>query len=332
MTKRYTRQAFDLELDKLKVLIVGDVMIDSYLWGTVERISPEAPVPVLTVKKRERRLGGAGNVIMNVKALGCTPLIASVIGQDEEGQHFLAILNQFGISSESVVISDKRSTTVKHRIIGGTQHLLRVDSETDTLLDDIEQEALLEQIKKILPKADVVLFQDYDKGVLSKSLISSVIELAKQAGIPTVVDPKRRNFLFYKNATLFKPNLKEIKDGLGLEISPKSLEELNSASGRLRELMNIDWSLITLSESGVFIDDGKSHKIIPAHKREIADVSGAGDTVISIAAACMALETSPEFMAALSNLGGGLVCEQVGVVPIDKQKLLNEAEKTGLLG
>lgn len=332
MTKRYTRQAFDLELDKLNVLIVGDVMIDSYLWGTVERISPEAPVPVLTVKKRERRLGGAGNVIMNVKALGCTPLIASVIGKDEEGQHFLSILNQHGISRDSVVISDKRSTTVKHRIIGGTQHLLRVDSETDALLDDTEQEELLKQIKKILPKADVVLFQDYDKGVLSKSLISSVIELAKQAGIPTVVDPKRRNFLYYKNATLFKPNLKEIKDGLGLDISPKSLEELNSASERLRELMNIGWSLITLSESGVFIDDGKIRKIIPAHKREIADVSGAGDTVISIAAACMALETSPEFMAALSNLGGGLVCEQVGVVPIDKQKLLNEAEKTGLLG
>jgi D-glycero-beta-D-manno-heptose-7-phosphate kinase len=332
MTKRYTRQAIDQELDRLNVLIIGDVMIDSYLWGTVERISPEAPVPVLTVKKREKRLGGAGNVIMNVKALGCTPLIASVIGQDEEGKNFLEILAEHGISSDSVVISDKRSTTVKHRVIGGTQHLLRVDSETDAPLDEAERMALIQKIEKVLPQADVVLFQDYDKGVIDKVLISAVVDQAQKLGIPTVVDPKRRNFLHYHHATLFKPNLKEIKEGLGLENTPKSFEELRDAAQRLRDKMHISQALITLSEAGVFIDDGKTQKIIPAHKREIADVSGAGDTVISIAAACVALQTSPEFMAALSNLGGGLVCEQVGVVPIDKQKLLNEAEKSGLLG
>lgn len=332
MPHRYTRSAFDSALNALKILIVGDVMIDSYLWGIVERISPEAPVPVLTVKNREKRLGGAGNVIMNVRALGCTPLIASVIGQDEEGRTMLSILKEHNISDEGIVISDTRPTTVKHRILAGAQQLLRVDSETDTLLSHDEQNQLLERIRKLIKECDVVLFQDYDKGVLGETIISEVVKLAEEKGIPTVVDPKKRNFLYYKGTTLFKPNLKEIKDGLQLVSTPSTLPALNEAALLLQNKLAVSMSLITLSELGVFIWDGIKGELIPAHKRAISDVSGAGDTVISIAAACLALNTSPYVLAAMSNLGGGIVCEQVGVVPIDKQKLLDEAERTGLLG
>jgi rfaE bifunctional protein kinase chain/domain len=332
MPTRYTRSAFDSALNKLKVLIVGDVMIDSYLWGVVERISPEAPVPVLTVKNREKRLGGAGNVIMNVRALGCTPLIASVIGEDEEGRNMLSILHDHQISDAGIVLSASRTTTVKHRILAGTQQLLRVDSETDTPLSQEEQSKLMERIHQLIPACDVVLFQDYDKGVLGESIIAEVVALAEKKGIPTVVDPKKRNFHHYRNTTLFKPNLKEIKEGLQLDSIAITLDALNTAAAELKKRLDVKMALITLSEMGVFVWDGTKGELIPAHKRAIADVSGAGDTVISIAAACLALHTSSYVLAAMSNLGGGIVCEQVGVVPIDKQKLLDEAERTGLLG
>ncbi len=330
MYHTFTNKTLDEALNKVKILIIGDVMVDSYLWGSVDRISPEAPVPVLTVKKREKRLGGAGNVIMNVKALGCTPLIASVIGDDEDGRTLLHILDQHHIDNSGILVSSHRSTTVKHRIIGGTQHLLRVDSESDHYLNVQEREALLKKIQSLLPQCDVVLFQDYDKGVLSNELISQVVTWCAERGIPTVVDPKKRNFLNYHHTTLFKPNLKEIREGLQMEIQPDNKILLDKAAERLIELLTIKQAMITLSEWGVYMyADGKS-TIIPAHKREIADVSGAGDTVISIAAACMALQMEPVLIAALSNLGGGIVCEQIGVVPIDKNKLLHEAEKSGL--
>lgn len=325
-----TEEIFEA-FQRLSVLIVGDVMLDSYLWGAVDRISPEAPVPVVNVKRREQRLGGAGNVIMNIKALGCTPLVCAVIGKDEDGARFKEIMSMREVATEGLVESDDKVTTVKHRILAGSQHILRIDTEDDGALNEKDTEQLLRNVKQMLPKADVLLFQDYDKGVLNKETISSITAMAKKTGIPIAVDPKKRNFLSYEGVDLFKPNLKELREGLGLEVTAGSTKELDAAAIGLEKHLKHKASLITLSEHGVYIRHDDSSTVIPAHKREIADVSGAGDTVISIAAACLGLGLPLEFTAALSNLGGGLVCEHVGVVPINRDDLLAEAEENRLL-
>ncbi len=314
------------DFNKLKVLIIGDLMIDSYVWGVIERQSPEAPVPIVNVQKREVRLGGAGNVVMNVKALGAQPIICSVIGKDIFGDNIIGILQENGLETDGILRTDSRITTIKERIIAAEQHVVRVDTETDVLIDDIDRKALTEKIIKLMPTVQVVLFQDYDKGVISKLLIEEITALANQLNIPVVVDPKKRNFLHYKNATLFKPNLKEIKEGLGQQFDSKNQGEVEAVVSDLLKKLNLKGAFLTLSEKGVFIDFNNKKHHIPAHIRNIVDVSGAGDTVISIAACCLALGLSPLLIAGLSNLGGGLVCEQVGVVPINKERLLNEAE------
>lgn len=310
----------------LTVLIVGDVMIDSYLWGKSTRISPEAPVPIVNVLKREKRLGGAANVALNIQALGATPLLCSVIGDDPDGGDFLRLLEDNGLSTEGMVQSPERITTIKHRIIAGAQQLLRVDAEIETELTDYDNRHLEERYLKLLDRADVVVLEDYDKGVFSEGNIKRFIQLASERNIPTVVDPKKKNFLSYQGCTLFKPNLKELKEGLKVEFADENLHAFEEAVTQLQERLQTEQVLVTLSERGVFIADGNHKTYINAHRRSISDVSGAGDTVISIAALCTALHTSIPFLAGLSNLGGGLVCEQVGVVPIHKQRLLDEAK------
>lgn len=312
----------------LKVLIIGDVMVDSYIWGKVERISPEAPVPVVLINKRELRLGGAGNVVLNVQAMGAIPILCSVVGEDAEAGILFKLMMERDLSTEGIIKSENRITTLKERIISGSQHILRVDSETDKDLTTEEEIQLLERIKSLLPDIDVIIFQDYDKGTLNKKVITEIIKSA--GGIPTVVDPKKRNFLSYNGATLFKPNLKELKEGLKLDFSSDELDQIKEAVKQLRDMMHFNNALITLSEKGVYIENLNENHHLPAHIRKISDVSGAGDTVISIAALCTALKLSPKFTAGLSNLAGGLVCEYVGVVPIDKQSLLEEAKGNGI--
>ncbi|MDO6390291.1 bifunctional ADP-heptose synthase [Pontibacter sp. BT731] len=311
--------------DRLTVLIVGDVMIDSYLWGKSTRISPEAPVPIVNVVKREKRLGGAANVALNVQAMGATPLLCSVIGDDPDGGDFLRLMEERKLSTEGIVQSPERVTTIKHRIIAGGQQLLRVDAEIEHNLADYEERHLEEHYLKLLDRADVIVFEDYDKGVFSEQNIARFIELANERGIPSVVDPKKKNFLSYKGCTLFKPNLKELKEGLKVDFPDENLPAFEEAVAQLQTKLTTRQVLVTLSERGVFVADGEEKTYIPAHRRSISDVSGAGDTVISIAALCMALKTSLPFMAGLSNLGGGLVCEQVGVVPVDRNRLFQEA-------
>ncbi|MEJ8801459.1 bifunctional heptose 7-phosphate kinase/heptose 1-phosphate adenyltransferase [Pontibacter sp. H249] len=316
--------------DKLTVLIVGDVMIDSYLWGKSTRISPEAPVPIVNVVKREKRLGGAANVALNIQALGATPLLCSVIGDDQDGADYLRLMEDKGLSTEGIVQSPERVTTIKHRIIAGAQQLLRVDSEIELNLVEHEERHLEERFVQLLEKADVIIFEDYDKGVFSKENIQRFIELANEQRIPSVVDPKKKNFLSYIGCTLFKPNLKELREGLKVDFADENLHAFEEAVATLQKGLQTEQVLVTLSERGVFIADGGEKTYIEAHRRSISDVSGAGDTVISIAALCMALGTSPQFLAGLSNLGGGLVCEQVGVVPVNKQRLFEEAKHFGL--
>lgn len=314
---------------KLNVLIIGDVMLDSYIWGSVERISPEAPVPIINVKKRDHRLGGAANVALNVHALGAKPVLCALIGDDDDGKKLVQRLHEKNLSVDGIIVSTERPTTVKTRIIASHQHVVRVDDESDKVTSAQEQEQLWKRIEKLLPQSDVVIFEDYDKGVLSAELIEKTVDLALKLNIPTVVDPKKRNFLAYQRVTLFKPNLKELREGLKVEVEAGNQSQVESAVTLLKNKLNAEGVMLTLSEHGVFIDFQQQKIKIPAHPREIADVSGAGDTVVSIAALCVALKLSPELIAELSNLGGGLVCQHVGVVPIDREELIQESRMLG---
>ncbi|MCW3086019.1 MAG: ADP-heptose synthase, bifunctional sugar kinase/adenylyltransferase [Bacteroidetes bacterium] len=312
---------------KLNVLIIGDVMIDAYMWGNVNRISPEAPVPIVAVNKKENRLGGAANVALNIQAMGATALLCAVIGDDEGGKTFLDLLKKQKLSAAGIIKSKARVTTVKTRIIGGNHQMLRVDEEIETPVGAADTAALFGFIKKLVAdkKVDVIIFEDYDKGCITPEFIKSVVALAKQKNIPTVVDPKKKNFMAYTGVTLFKPNLKELKEGLKIEFDSNNIRELSAVTDKFLKKQNIDSALITLSEKGVYINTKKTKTLIPAHLRDITDVSGAGDTVVSIAALCLAKQLPADTTAKLANLAGGLVCEKVGVVPIDKSELLREA-------
>ncbi|MEQ8304554.1 MAG: bifunctional ADP-heptose synthase [Cyclobacteriaceae bacterium] len=317
--------------NNLNVLVIGDVMLDSYIWGRVDRISPEAPVPIIQVKKRDFRLGGAANVALNVKALGANPILCALAGEDEAGKKLLDCLDVEGLSRQGMIVSKARPTTIKTRVIASHQHVVRVDEESDAEINQDEESLLIKSIEQILPACQVVIFEDYDKGVINEKLIGATVKMAKKLGIPVVVDPKKRNFSSYKNVTLFKPNLKELREGLKIEVDPKDLDEVQKAVAKLKSELSASGVLVTLSEHGAFIDyqDQKVH--VKAHVREIADVSGAGDTVVSIAGLCVALNLDSKLVAALANLGGGLVCQHTGVVPIDREELLTEALKERLI-
>ena len=314
----------------LNILIIGDVMIDAYIWGAVERISPEAPVPIISVKKRDFRLGGAANVALNVLSLGAKPVLCALAGQDVQGNRLLQLMGAKGMSTEGIVVSTTRPTTVKARVIAAHQHVIRIDDESDAMATSQEEQELLNRIQKLLPDCQAVIFEDYDKGAITKKVIEETVKLAKSLGVPTIVDPKKRNFLQYRNVTLFKPNLKELREGLKMEIEADNTASVNEAVEQVKGRLGVEGVILTLSERGVYIDFQKQQLIVPAHKREIADVSGAGDTVVSIAALCVALGLGSEKIATLSNLGGGLVCQYVGVVPIDREELLAEAMKLEL--
>lgn len=313
--------------NSLRVLVVGDVMLDSYVWGKIERISPEAPVPVVSVESRELRLGGAGNVLLNLQSLGAEAFVCTVVGDDEYGQKLHNILKEKGLNCEGLLKSQDRVTTVKERVIAGSQHVVRIDSETEEPISEADRELLINKAFELIPSCDVVLFEDYDKGVLDPVAIAAITGFAREHDVPTVVDPKKKNFLAYKNVTLFKPNLKELREGFKKDFDIEDRQEFEAVVAELIGGLSAKGALITQSERGVFIlSDGQKHHI-KAHKRRVTDVSGAGDTVISIAACCVALGLSPLQTAVLSNLGGGLVCEYVGAVPIDKAVLLKEALK-----
>jgi rfaE bifunctional protein kinase chain/domain len=319
--------------NSLNVLIIGDVMVDSYLWGKVNRISPEAPVPIVTVAKKERRLGGAANVALNIQALGANPILCSVIGVDIEGQAFLDLLKSQKLIQKGILKSRDRITTVKTRIIGNHSQLLRVDEEVEEEINPAETQQLLTLISYILShdKIDVIIFEDYNKGLITSKLIAKVVELAKSKGIPTCVDPKKKNFNAYKGVSLFKPNLKELREGVKLDVNADNIKELERAVSSFRVKQKIDTVLVTLAEKGVMTNSRKVKEHISAHIRSIADVSGAGDTVISVAALCRAIGCKDVVTAALANLSGGLVCEEIGVVPVDKSRLLEEALKLDMV-
>ena len=302
-------------------------MIDAYLSGVVTRKSPEAPdVDVLSIKEEVYRLGGAANVALNLMTLGANPIICSVIGNKKEDK-FLGLLKNRNFTQEGLVISDSRKTTQKTRVINNSKHVLRVDEEDTHDLSSKDEEQLLFKIQNALDshKIDVVILQDYNKGVLTEKVIKFCIKQCALLDTPVAIDPKLKRFTDYKNVTLFKPNLKELNEGLGITINGANSESVLHGMSSLENVLKNNISFVTLSEHGVAIKLGEEFHTIPAHKRTIIDVSGAGDTVISVAALCLALKTNVKDLAELSNLAGGLVCEEVGVVPIRKNKLKEEA-------
>jgi len=318
-----------------RVMIVGDVMVDAYLWGVVDRISPEAPVPVVEVSHREERLGGAANVAMNINALGAKPVLCSVIGKDDKGDKFLRIMEKEGLHTEGIYQSNQRITTTKFRIIGNNSQMLRVDEEVTGDLTENDQKNFLKICTNIIASGsvDVMIIQDYNKGILTEDVIRKVIDEGRSNNIPIVVDPKKKNFSLYRGVTLFKPNLKELKDGMKIDFSEPDEDVISETVTILREQINADIAMITLSEHGIYIatekDGEKENHMIPAHVRNIADVSGAGDTVVSVASLCLAVGAPVKTIASVSNLAGGIVCEKVGVVPIELGRFLEELNKLG---
>jgi rfaE bifunctional protein kinase chain/domain len=307
--------------------VIGDVMLDTYWWGHVERISPEAPVPVVSLEKEEIRVGGAGNVALNLVSLGAKTSIFSVLGEDEAGKALDDLMSSQGIDTSWIICTNTRKTTNKTRIISRNQQMMRLDAETTADLLPIAEEALIERVKDYIEKEKpaVIIFEDYNKGVLTERVIREVIVLCKSANVITAVDPKRKNFFSYKGVDIFKPNLKEVKEGLNLLLEEINIDSLNNIHTLLQAQLQHAISLITLSEKGVFYSNGKDASIIPSHVRQIADVSGAGDTVISVAALVYAMTHDLKLMAGMANLAGGLVCEEVGTAAIDRERLLQES-------
>lgn len=316
------------DISKLKVAVIGDVMLDTYWWGTVDRISPEGPVPVVAVTKKEHRLGGAGNVALNVSALGADVVLIGVLGSDDEGKQLKKILNNNNIDCSYILTLKKRVTTNKIRIIGRNQQMMRLDAEHTFDLDKEEELKLIKQIENYInvKKPDVIILQDYNKGILTERVIKKIITLCNDLNIISTADPKRRNFFSFKNITLFKPNLKEAKESLHIlsdGVNEKLLSEIHQ---ELNEKLHHSISLITLSDKGIFYKKEKDSKIIPSHLRRVADVSGAGDTVIAVASLIYTATKNINLTAEIANIAGGLVCEEVGTAVIDKHRLLEESK------
>ena len=317
------------DVSKMKVGVIGDAMLDTYWWGNVERISPEAPVPVVAVSKREKRIGGAGNVALNVQALGSSVALLTIIGDDEDGVQLRQLLQEKNIDTRFILESKKRITTNKIRIISRNQQMMRLDAEHTDDVDDTDETKLMNLVEKYIltERPDVVILEDYNKGILTKNIIEHTIELCHKNNIPTTVDPKRKNFFSYKNATLFKPNLHEVITSLNLipeEITEDFLSEIHD---KLHENLGHTISMITLSEKGIFYQEKNNKCIVPSHRRNIADVSGAGDTVIAVASLIYASTKNIQLATEVANIAGGIVCEEVGTAAINKEKLLEECKE-----
>ena len=316
------------DISKVKVAVIGDVMLDTYWWGTVDRISPEGPVPVVAVTKKEQRMGGAANVALNIRALEAQVSLISVIGKDDEGKQLKNILDENKIDTRYLLSSQNRITTNKIRIIGRNQQMMRLDAEHSNDLSQQDADNLIVHIEKCISenKPDVIILQDYNKGVLSATVIQKVTALCNAHKIISTVDPKRKNFFAYKNVTLFKPNLKEVKESLHIHSDKVDQLSLSDIHDLLKEKLQHEISLITLSEKGVFYKTNNETNIVAAHLRNIADVSGAGDTVIAVASLVYAATKNILLMAQIANIAGGIVCEEVGTVAVNKQKLMEECK------
>lgn len=314
-----------------KILIIGDIMIDTYLIGKVERISPEAPVPVVDINKKINKLGGAANVALNIKELGATPIICSVIGRDSNGMDLEYLFKEHKLNSKYLCKIKNRKTTNKIRVIGNNVQLLRIDDETRDEINNGLFEKLKENIIIAIAENNIngIIFQDYDKGVITKKMIDYIITLSKKRNIPLFIDPKLKNFEYYNSATIFKPNFNELKRGIKNDnIELENWEDIKPHVEKLIIEKEIDTFYTTMGDRGILLSYKDSNKIIHHHiegqKRSVSDVSGAGDTVMSVASLLTINGIDKINTAKISNIAGGIVCEKVGVVPINKEELLKE--------
>ena len=304
-----------------RVLVIGDAMIDTYMWGEINRKSPEAPVPIVEIKKIEDRLGGAANVALNIQSLGGKVTLCSVIGDCTQNTTFKKLMQKNNLSLKGIIVEKGRLTTKKTRVIADKKHQIRIDQEISFPIKN--EKKIIDIVSDFLSDHNVIVLQDYNKGVLTPKIIKTIIKLANKKNIPTIVDPKINNFKEYKNCTIFKPNLYEISKGMGTKLTT-NLEKILKTTSELRKILSAKAVLLTLSENGMLIFSEESHKHFPAIKRKIKDVSGAGDTVIAVSALCLANKVNYDNLTILSNIAAGIVCEEVGVVPIDKIKLKKE--------
>lgn len=313
-----------LNFSDLSVLIIGDVMVDFYLFGEVNRISPEAPVPVVEISGKESRPGGAANVALNILELGANPILLSMTGRDLTGNLLIKMLKDFGIKTNHVIQNKNRVTTLKTRVFDEDKQVVRFDEEELDEVNEAQETLLLKEFKKILAneKPDVIIIQDYNKGVLTKYFIKQILLLATKNGIPVCVDPKDRNFFEYQAIDLFKPNLREFSEAIGYRINAKSIESLRSGAEELRRKNRFKNLMVTLGSNGIFCftREGNSF-IVPAKQIKAADVSGAGDTAISIAALAYAQKYSIKEIASFANKAAAAVCKKVGVTPISLKEL-----------
>jgi len=322
----------DISIDRLEMLkssfegkriaIIGDMMLDGYFWGDVKRISPEAPVPVMEVEEEFFRFGGAANVALNILKLGGIPIPIGVIGYDNYGTIFTSLLNEMNIENDGIFTDTDRPTTTKTRVIADNHHVVRIDKESKKPLSEEIERKLSIFLTGLINSLDGIILQDYNKGVLTKSFIQKTVSLANQLGITITVDPKFDNFFEYRNVTVFKPNRKETESILGMKM--ESDEDVSFAGNELLSRLNAKYILLTLSEEGiaVFAKD-KPEKRMPTKARKVADVSGAGDTVISTLTMALAAGADIYEASTLANYGAGIVCGEVGIVPIEKEKLFD---------
>ena len=325
MNSLQMKKLFENFKDK-KIAVVGDLMLDAYYWGKVKRISPEAPVPIVEIERQFSRFGGAANVAYNIIKLEAMPIPIGVIGNDQTGIKLRELMKEANITDKGIIIDTSRPTTAKTRVIADNQHIVRIDNESKkNVRPDIEAK-IIEQFSNICGDLNAVILQDYNKGVLTKKVINEIIKIANDNNIIITVDPKFDNFFEYKNVTVFKPNKKETEEAYGIRI--ENNEHFENAGSRLLNDLNAEYILLTLSEEGVALfSNGKLEKRIPTTARDVADVSGAGDTVISTLTVALAAGAEISDAAYLANYAGGLVCEEVGIVPINKEMLFEKVIK-----
>ena len=315
--------------DKIKgkeIIIIGDSMVDSYVIGEINRNSPEAPVPIVDIQKEEVKLGGAANVALNIQSLGMKPILCSVIGEDKDGKNFLEICNDNNLDTSGILVDRERKTTNKKRVIVDKKHILRIDNEQTSLLNDEIFDRFLKKIEGLISDDQIIIFQDYDKGVIEKKLINKVKKIGSKLFI--AVDPKRRNFFDYEDIDLFKPNLNEILDAYKTE--DNSISNIKNVSDKLKREKNIKNLMVTLSDKGLIINNNKGFIHNKIEKKKIIDVSGAGDTVISLATILFYLDLPKKFIAEMCNLAGGITCMKSGVNAINLKELLENAERNNL--
>ena len=315
--------------DGKRIAVIGDLMLDGYFWGDVKRISPEAPVPVLEVEDEFFRFGGAANVALNIFTLGGIPVPVGVIGNDSYGSIFSSLIKEKNIEDAGIIIDNERPTTTKTRVIANSQHVVRIDKESKAYISNKIESKISFYIESVINKLDGIILQDYNKGILTPSLISKIISLANKKNILITVDPKFDNFFEYKNVTVFKPNRKETETVLGIRI--KNDKDISSAGRNLLHKLNSEYVLLTLGEAGIAVfEKGDKERRMPTKARRVADVSGAGDTVISTLTIGLAAGANIYEACFLANYAAGVVCEEVGIVPIEKEKLFETVLKENL--